>query len=596
MTIAMLDTPEQNTNVPERIGALMDRGSHQFETEHRRKDGTAISADVNARRIIWNYQPAMMCICRDITERKAMEDALRKSKQFLSATIDALSAHICVLDNTGTIIAVNRAWRDFAMANPPLPKNYLEGDNYLSVCDSATGNDAGEAKAFAAGLRAVMSGERKEFSMEYPCHSPTINRWFFGRVTRFSGKDTLSVVAHEDITERKRAEDERRSMQERLQRSEKMEALGQLAGGVAHDLNNVLGVSTIYSELLQDKFPEGDPARSYANNILSSNEKAAAIIQDLLTLARRGVAAAEVMDLNTVTANFLKSPVFEKIQAFHPNVFFRVECDEELMHIKGSPVHIEKTVMNLVLNAAEAISNKGEVTIKTENRYLDTPIRGYDEVKQGDYVVLTVSDTGMGIPAQNIGKIFEPFYTQKTMGRSGTGLGLTIVWGTVKDHNGYTDVQSEIGKGTTFTLYFPVTREELTAQKKKVPIEQYMGKGESVLVIDDIAEQRDIASTLLTRLGYQVHAVPSGEEAVSYLKENTADILVLDMIMPPGIDGLETYRRVLELNPKQKAILVSGFAETVRVKGAQKLGAGAYVKKPYLMEKIGVAIRDELNR
>ena len=123
--------------------------------------------------------------------------------------------------------------------------------------------------------------------------------------------------------------------------------------------------------------------------------------------------------------------------------------------------------MNLVSNAAEAISGKGEVTIRTENRYLDKPVRGYDEVKEGDYAVLTVSDTGMGIPAENIGKIFEPFYTKKTMGRSGTGLGLAIVWGTVKDHNGYIDVQTEVGKGTTFTLYFPVTREELVAQQQK---------------------------------------------------------------------------------------------------------------------------------
>jgi CheY-like chemotaxis protein len=210
--------------------------------------------------------------------------------------------------------------------------------------------------------------------------------------------------------------------------------------------------------------------------------------------------------------------------------------------------------------------------------------------------VLTVSDTGMGIPAENREKIFEPFYTKKTMGRSGTGLGLAIVWGTVKDHNGYIDVQTEVGEGTIFTLYFPVTREEPIAQQQKVPIERYMGNGESVLVVDDIAEQRDIAARLLTRLGYQVHVVSGGEEAVEYLKVNKADILVLDMIMAPGIDGLETYQRILEINPKQRAIIVSGFSETERVREAQKLGAGAYVKKPYIMEKIGAAIRGELLR
>jgi two-component system cell cycle sensor histidine kinase/response regulator CckA len=252
--------------------------------------------------------------------------------------------------------------------------------------------------------------------------------------------------------------------------------------------------------------------------------------------------------------------------------------------------------MNLVSNAAESMSGKGEVTIRTESRYLDKPLRGYDEVKEGDYAILTVSDTGMGIPSENREKIFEPFYTKKTMGRSGTGLGLAIVWGTVKDHSGYIDLQTEVGEGTTFTLYFPVTREELMLPHQKMPIEHYMGNGELVLVVDDIAEQRDIAARLLTRLGYSVRVVSSGEEAVEYLKENKADILVLDMIMAQGIDGLETYQRVLEINPKQKVIIVSGFSETERVKEAMRLGAGPYVKKPYIMEKIGVAIRDELAR
>jgi CheY-like chemotaxis protein len=405
-----------------------------------------------------------------------------------------------------------------------------------------------------------------------------------------------TAALRQEITDRKQAEEEKSSLQERLQRAEKMEALGQLAGGVAHDLNNVLGILSGYSELLLEEIPEGSRSRGHVEKILQSTEKGAAIIQDLLTLARRGVTASDVINLNGVVSGFLKSPVLEKMKDYHPRVTFRTECDKNLLNIKGSPVHLEKTLMNLVSNAAESISGTGEVTIRTESRYLDTPVRGYEEIKHGDYAVLTVSDTGKGIPAENREKIFEPFYTKKTMGRSGTGLGLAIVWGTVKDHNGYIDIQTEVGEGTTFTLYFPVTREELIAQQQKIPMEQYMGKGELVLVVDDIADQRDIAAGLLAKLRYVVHAVSGGEEAVEYLKKNKADILVLDMIMAPGIDGLETYQRVLEINPKQKAIIVSGFSETDRAKEAQKLGAGAYVKKPYVLEKIGVAIRDELAR
>jgi len=411
----------------------------------------------------------------------------------------------------------------------------------------------------------------------------------------YLGRQVVLSISR-DITDRKRANDEQRSLEERLQRAEKMEALGQLAGGVAHDLNNVLGILSGYSELLLEEIPEESRSRGHVQKILQSTQKGAAIIQDLLTLARRGVTASEVLNLNSIVSDFLGTPVFDKFKNDYPRVTFRTECDNNLLDIKGSPIHLEKTVMNLVSNAAEAITETGEVTIRTENRHLDKPIQGYGEVREGDYAVLTVSDTGMGIPAESIGKIFEPFYTKKKMGRSGTGLGLAIVWGTAKDHNGYIDVKTDVGKGTTFTLYFPVTRDELTSPEPEVPIEQYMGQGESVLVVDDIAEQGEIASKLLTRLGYEVYLVSSGEEAVEYLKGTKVDILVLDMIMTPGIDGLDTFRRILEINPRQKAIIVSGFSETERVGEVQKLGAGAYVKKPYVLEKIGVAIRDELNR
>jgi len=414
-----------------------------------------------------------------------------------------------------------------------------------------------------------------------------------GVPVRYRGETYLFGMIR-DITERRILDAERLNLIERLHRSEKMEALGQLAGGVAHDLNNVLGILSGYSELLLEEIPVGHRARRHAESIMQSTEKGAAIIEDLLTLARRGVAVSEVANLNGVVSAFLRTPAFEKMKGFHPAVTLRTECDRDLLNIKGSPIHLEKTLMNLVSNAMEAISGKGEVTIRTENRYLERPLRGYDEIRTGDYAVLTVSDTGVGFSDEDRSKIFEPFYTKKAMGRSGTGLGLAIVWGTVRDHEGYIDVQSEVGKGSTFTLYFPVTREEPAFPQQKRPIEQYMGRGQSVLVVDDIAEQREVASSMLARLGYNVHAVSGGEAAVEYLKGHEADILVLDMIMAPGIDGLETLRRILEIRPGQKAILVSGYSETDRVREALRLGAGAYIRKPYVLEKIGVAIRDAL--
>ena len=324
-------------------------------------------------------------------------------------------------------------------------------------------------------------------------------------------------------------------------------------------------------------------------------KKSCDIVQDLLTLARRGVVATEVVNINQIINSYLKSPECENLKEFNPDVKIKRDLEMNLLNIMGSPVHLWKTVMNIVNNAAEAMPDGGNIFISTESRYIDKPIRGYDDVKEGDYVILRVSDTGVGISSENIEKIFEPFYTKKVMGRSGTGLGMAVVWGTVKDHKGYIDVQSTRKKGTTFTLYFPVTRKEITG-KESLPVEEYMGKGESILIVDDVQEQREIASQILKKLGYFVTYVSSGEEAVEYIKDNSADLLILDMIMDPGIDGLETYKRVLELHPGQKAIITSGFSETDRVKEAQRLGAGKYIKKPYTMEKIGVAVKEELGK
>jgi CheY-like chemotaxis protein len=238
----------------------------------------------------------------------------------------------------------------------------------------------------------------------------------------------------------------------------------------------------------------------------------------------------------------------------------------------------------------------GIVTIKTANQYLDKPIQGYDEVREGDYVVLSVSDTGEGISVADLELIFEPFYTKKVMGRSGTGLGLAVVWGTVKDHNGYINVESEEGKGSIFTLYFPGTREDMSAEAAAISISEYMGKGESILIVDDVEGQRDLAAGILRKLNYNVASVSSGEEAIAYLKEHKIDLILLDMIMDPGMDGLDTYRSILEIHPKQKAIIVSGFSESDRVHATQALGAGAYVRKPYVIEKLGLAVKKELNR
>jgi signal transduction histidine kinase len=390
-----------------------------------------------------------------------------------------------------------------------------------------------------------------------------------------------------DITERKKLE-------RQLERAQKMEAIGMLAGGVAHDLNNILTGLTSYPELLLMQIPKDSRLRKPLLTIKQTGEKAAAMVQDLLTLSRRGVEVREVINLNEVIRDYLESPECEKLRAYHPDAQLNLQIANDLMNLLGSPIHLFKTLMNLVSNAVEAMPHGGTVRIKTENRYLDSSINGYDTIEEGDYVVLSVSDTGVGISPEDVSRIFEPFYTRKEMGRSGTGLGMSVVWATVKDHNGYIDIDTKKGKGTIFDLYFPVNRSELTKKAASIPIQEYMGK-EKILIIDDVEEQREVAKEILVQLGYQVDTVASGEAAIKYIRHNPVDLLVIDMILEKGIDGLETYRRIICEHPEQKAIIVSGFSKTEKVKEMQRLGAGIYVKKPYTIEQFGCAVRKELD-
>jgi PAS domain S-box-containing protein len=527
---------------------------------------------------------AVTVVSKDITDRKQTEEALRESETKLQAIFDTVGTGILIIDrNTQIIIEANQT----AIEMTGLSKERIIGQSCHSLICLA---EVGKCPVKDLG-QSIDHSERKLLCADG--HLTDILKTVYPITIK--GRDCY-LENFIDITEQKRAEGERRRLEERLQRAEKMEALGTLAGGVAHDLNNVLGVLVGYSELLLQNLPQDSPLRRHALHILKGGERAAAIIQDLLTLTRRGVVVSDVVSLNMVISDFLQTPEFEAVKTHHPGVTFKTSLDAELLNVKGSPTHLGKTVMNLLSNAAEAITGLGEVLITTENRYVDRPIHGYENTHEGEYAVLTVSDTGSGIASSDIGRIFEPFYTKKVMGRSGTGLGLAVVWGTVKDHSGYIDVQSIEGKETIFTLYFPVTREDLTKVEQVVPQSTYLGRGEHILVVDDVEGQRLLASAMLEGIGYKVSAVAGGEEAIGFVKKQPVDLLILDMIMDPGIDGLETYRRILEIRKDQKAIIVSGFAMTESVRQAQELGAGTYVKKPYLLEKIGIAVRKELDK
>jgi PAS domain S-box-containing protein len=556
------------------------------------KDGREIWLGQNTQLIFQDGKVvAFQAVARDITDRKRVEVALKESEEKYRSLFDNAVEGVFQTTPEGRFLSANPAQAKlFGYDSPQELMEQITNigrQHYVNPEDRETYKNTLERDGVIKGFETQLIN--KDGSSVWASIS-----------ARAVGNDEGVIIYYEgtleDITARKQAEEERQNLEERLNRAEKMESLGTLAGGVAHDLNNVLGIVVGYAELILMNADESSSIRPHLVNIMSGGMKAAAIVDDLLTLARRGVSGRDVLNLNKIIADFQRSPEFEKLYSYHPSVKIKTDLEADLSNISGSSVHLVKSLYNLISNASEAMTKGGIVTIKTTNQYLDKPIQGYDQIRAGDYVVISVSDTGEGIPAADLKRIFEPFYTKKVMGRSGTGLGLAVVWGTVKDHHGYINVESEEGKGSAFTLYFPVTRGDITAEAASIAISEYMGNGESILVVDDVKEQRDLAAGMLRTLNYNVSSVSSGEEAVAHMKEHKVDLMVLDMIMDPGMDGLDTYRSVLEIRPQQKAIIVSGFSESDRVRAAKDLGAGAYVRKPYIKEKLGLAVRKEMDR
>ncbi len=518
---------------------------------------------------------------RDVTKEKLMEKELQLSEQRFQEMFTNTSDLIYSLDTDGNLIMVNKAWS----------KTLKYTDDEIVGQSASRIVDPADRERCDSLLESLARGIQVE-NLEMVFIAKDGERvHVVGNVTprMIDGKLMETYAIFHNISEQK-------ELEARLRRAQKMEALGILAGGVAHDINNVLSGIVSYPDFLLMQVPDGSPLRGPLTTIRESGKKAAEIVQDLLTLARRGVMVEHVVNLNDVIIQYLQDPEFRKLESYYPEVKVLKNLAPDLFNIAGSRVHLSKTIMNLVSNAFEAMLMSGKLSIKTENRYIDRPVSGYDSIEEGDYVILTVADNGSGISAADTERIFEPFYTKKFMGRSGTGLGLAVVWGTVKDHHGYIDVSSAEGNGTTFTLFFPADRQTKNTENLQAPLDAIQGNGESVLVIDDVDAQREIATSLLKALGYSVHEVSSGEAAVEYIQTHSVDILILDMIMDPGIDGLEAFSRIIKFRPGQKAIIASGFSETDRVRKAQDLGAGVYLKKPYSIDKLGTAIRGELDR
>ncbi len=518
----------------------------------------------------------------NITDRKKAELLVYKNEQRLKLALEGANEGLWDWDIESGSVFFNEIWCSIIGEDPEQVKpvilswkERIHPDDLLEVNTALEKHIEGETPFFEAEHRL----RHKDGSWRWILgHGRVVDRNAFGKAFRMIG----TII---DITDRKQ-------MQEKLTRSEKMESLGRLAGSVAHDLNNILVGLVTYPDWVLRKLPEDSPLKKHIIKIRDAGEMARDTVEDLLTLTRRGRVDMQPLELNELIESYMSSPHIRDVNRQYPNIRIISDLDRHLLPISGSRHHIYKSLVNLVINAAEAIGRKGMITIRTKNVYIEKlthkgPI-------PGEYSILQVEDNGPGIPDDHRDKIYEPFFTSKKIGKSGTGLGLSIVSGTVEDHKGYLDLETELGQGTSFSMYFPATRKFELFKVEKGEFETYMGNGEQILIVDDIEEQRNIATLILQDLGYNVKSVDSGEKAIEYLQSNDVDLILLDMIMHPGIDGLETYRMLKKLNKDQKAVIVTGHAETKRLRKVQKLGAKFVVKKPYNIYQLASVTKEGL--
>jgi two-component system, cell cycle sensor histidine kinase and response regulator CckA len=500
---------------------------------------------------------------------------LQESERRFHNLVDLLPEMVLETDLTGKIEYCNKVANErlkipTTTENPPTFSQFIvneqreKADQYFNF---SLFNDS-------SGLQEFTATDRENRPFPVLIRSAPIRR---------DGQTIGSRMIVIDITERHRFE-------EQLLRDQKMKAIGLMAGGVAHDLNNILSGIISYPELLLLDLEENSRMRRPLESIRRAGLDAAEVVSDLLTVARGIAANREVLGLNTLIEDYLASPDFHQLQLRYPLIVLNKSLDNDLGNICCSPIHVRKCLMNLVINGMEAIQGKGTLSVSTGNHnQMAQVLRNKQKLPVGRYSKIVISDSGAGISPHEIEHIFEPFYTKKVMGRSGTGLGLAVVWNTMQDHGGAVNVTSD-PLGTTFELYLPTVVEKAIVVSDPPDWRTFKGNREQVLVIDDEPRQRAIAQELLTSLNYSVVVMPSGEEAVAYLETHSTDILVIDMIMDPGQNGRVTYEKILKIHPHQKALIASGFAEDEDVRATLALGAGAFIGKPYTLEKIGAAI------
>jgi PAS domain S-box-containing protein len=412
-----------------------------------------------------------------------------------------------------------------------------------------------------------------------------------GRFEYQDGKTVRLFGTCQDITDRKRAEEEKIKLEGQLRQAQKMEAVGRLAGGVAHDFNNILTAINGYAEMIIQGLKADDSLRPNMEVILSSGKRAAGLTAQLLAFSRKQIIAPRVIQPNDILLNSQK--MLRRI--IGEDIDFIFAPGGGLWRILADPTQLDQVLMNLAVNARDAMPHGGKLTIETQNATLDDEYcQSHVGFIPGDYVMLAVTDTGHGMDAETLENIFEPFFSTKEVGK-GTGLGLAMVYGVMKQNNGFINVYSEIGEGTTFKIYYPALKEKAEKLSKDKLADMPAGT-ETVLLVEDEGIVRNLAKTVLERQGYTVIDAPDGKKARLEYTQYSGEIhLLLTDVVMPKMNGGELYKKLLDLKPGLKALFMSGYTEdAIAHHGVLDKGAH-FIQKPFTIQALAKAVRKALD-
>ena len=579
---------------PEDVPALLDnvaRGGKGLDEagawRHRLKDGTIIDVEISSHPLIFAGRQAELVLASDITERKRAKDELASQRAFLRQVIDLNPNFIFAKDRAGRFTLVNQAIADAYGTS-------VEG--LLGKTDADFNPNKEEVEWFRRDDLEVMDTRQEKFVPEEIITDATGRARWLQTIKRpivsVDGTVTQMLGVATDITARKQTEEALRASEEQLRQAQKMEAVGKLAGGVAHDFNNLLTTITGYSDLSMRRLKPDEPIYRNLEEIKRAGERAAGLTRQLLAFSRKQILQPKVLDLNKIifeTNKMLQRLIGEDIDLL-------VGLAPDLGQIKADPSQIEQVLMNLSVNARDAMPKGGKLTIATANVFVDEAYTGrHIAVGPGHYVVLAVSDTGCGMDAATQARIFEPFFTTKEVGK-GTGLGLSTVYGIVQQSGGNIWVYSEVDKGTTFKVYLPRV-DQPVAEPDAAAAETALTTGcETVLLVEDEEMVRHLTRKILQENGYQVLVAQHGREALHTAEQyqGTIHLMLSDVVMPQ-MSGRELAEQLAQLRREMKVLYMSGYTDDAIVHHGVLDEGMAFIEKPFSPAALTRKVREVLD-